>query len=322
MADPQDFITTVINDAITLANEQETRASDAADDLIAISAGFYLTPPSSSTGFLISAIEPDIPSVDNSIITYEAQLAKLVALLSSQLAGFFSTYYPLASDAFDEATSWLVNTITNGGTGINAAIEDAVWQRARERVIADGRRVQDQIAVGFSSKGYSLVPGAMLERTAQSLYEQAGNTGVASTNIAAKQLEIEIETVKFAVGEALKSRFMAMNAAADYIRAIAVSPGTALQVAALNTDNRAKMMSAAGDFYRARLGRDELVLKGKMAELDSTVAVYKHRRDNATQNDQVKVQALGAAADVFARIASAALSSLNSVVSSATNAFS
>jgi len=80
-------------------------------------------------------------------------------------------------------------------------------------------------------------------------------------------------------------------------------------------------MAAAASFYGVRLDRDKIVLTSKLAEMESRDTIYRHRRDNATQNDQVKVQALAAAADVFARTASAALSSLNSIVSSATNAF-
>ena len=63
-------------------------------------------------------------------------------------------------------------------------------------------------------------------------------------------------------------------------------------------------------------------LSSKLAEMNSVDDIYKHRRDNATRNDQVDVQALAAAADVFAKTAQAALMSLNSVVSATTNAFS
>jgi hypothetical protein len=162
----------------------------------------------------------------------------------------------------------------------------------------------------------------MLKKIERVDFTNSINNGVASTSIAAKQLEIEIETVRFAIGKAIDSRTMAMNAAADYIRAIAISPDSAAKVAALNTDVQAKMMSAAGDFYRVRLSRDELILKSKLAELDNSIDIYKHRRTNATDNDRVKVQALTAAADVLGGAAKAALSSLNSVASTAVNAFS
>lgn len=320
--DPQDFITEIINNAITTANDQTDSASSAADTLIAQRAGIWLTPPTSQTGFSVTAVEPDIPTIADTTFVYEAELEKLIALLSNQLAGFFQTYYPLASDAFDEATSWLINTITNGGTGINADIEAQIWQRDRERIITDGRRASNQIQTGYAAKGWNLVPGAMLKKIDASLYNQAANSGVSSTTIAVEQFKTEIETIKFAITQAINSRMQAMQAAADYIRAIATTPDAAARVASLNTDVKAKMMSAASAWYEARLDRDKIILSSKLAEMNSRDDVFKLLKTNSTQSSEVDVRALASAADVFARTASAALSSLNSIVSTATNAFS
>ena len=68
----------------------------------------------------LTAVEPDVPSVENSLLTYDAQLSTLIGLLSGQFAGYFTTYYPLTSDAFAAPQSWLIHTITNAGTGIPA----------------------------------------------------------------------------------------------------------------------------------------------------------------------------------------------------------
>lgn len=321
MADAVETINTIIANAIETANNSTTAAQTAAEDLIGTNAGFYLTPPSTLSGFTVEAVEPEIPTAADSTYNYEAERDALIALLSAQLANFFTTYYPLASDAFDEATNWLVNTITNGGTGIPAALEDQIVQRARDRIIRDGQRVASGISAGYAARGFSLVQGPMVYDLNQASFEQTGKLGEASTAMAMKQAEIAIETIKFAIGKAIDSRIAAMNAAVDYIRALSVAPDAASRIAALNTDIRAKMMSAAADWYRARQSRDQMILQSKLAELTAGIDVYKHRRENATQNSQVDVQALAAAADVFAKTAQAALASLNSVVSSSVNAF-
>ena len=304
MATTAEIVNQIITNALATATNATTSAQDAADDLINSNAGFYLTPPATATGFTVEAIEPEIPTVDDSKYNYEAERDALIALLSGQLANFFAIYYPLASDAFDEATNWLVNTITNGGTGIPAALEDQIIQRERDRIIRDGQRVSSGIAAGYAARGFSLVQGPMIYDLNQAAFEQAGRIGIATTTVAVKQIEIAIETIKL-----------------DYIRSLAVAPDAAARIAALNTDIKAKMMSAAADWYRARQNRDQMVLQSKLAELGAGVDVYKHRRDNATQNSQVDVQALAAAADVFAKTAQAALMSLNSIVSQSVSAF-
>ena len=321
MSEASEIINQIIANAILTANNSTEAAQTAADDLIGSNAGVYITPPTTLTGFTVDAIEPDIPEANDSTYDYQAERDALIALLSSKLADFFTTYYPLASDAFDEATTWLVNTITNGGTGIPAALEDQIVQRMRDRIIRDGQRVASGISAGYAARGFSLVQGPMVYDLNQATFEQAGKIGEASTAMATKQAEIAIDTIKFAIGKAIESRIAAMNAAVDYIRALSVAPDAASRIAALNTDIKAKMMSAAADWYRARLSRDEMVLRSDLAELTAGVDVYKHRRDNATQNSQVDVQALAAAADVFAKTAQAALASLNSVVSTTASTF-
>lgn len=316
-----EFIDTIITNALTTASDYTDAADDAATDLINAKAGFYVPPPDSETDFEPAAVEPAIPEVEDTKWNYQAELDKLIALLSDQLADFFATYYPLENDAFDEATAWLVNTITNGGTGINASIEDQVWQRDRDRRTAEAARAKAQIVTGYAAKGYFMPAGSLLKKIEEIDSAALAANGVASTSIAAKQLEIEIETIKFAITEAMKSRAMAMQAAADYIRVIATAPASAVRFAELNTDAKAKMMSAAANWYEARLSRDKLVLSSKLAEMGSRDDIYKHRRDSATRNSQVDVQALAAAADVYAKTAMAALASLNSIVSTGVSAF-
>ena len=321
MSTASDFINTIIANALTTATANTEAASDAADDLIASNAGFWLAPPDSLSGFTPAAVEPEIPDVADTRIDYRAELDELIALLSGQLADFFNTYYPLDSDAFDEATAWLIDTITNGGTGINTDVAAQGWQRNRDRLATEGRTKKAQIVTGYGAKGYVMPAGSMLKKIEEVDFANLAANGASSTSLAAKEFEIEIDTMKFAVGEALKSRFSAMQAAADYIRAVAIMPAAAKSYAELNTDAKARMMSAAANWYEARQSRDRMILSSKLAELGSRDGIYTHRRDNATKNSQVDVQALAAAADVFARTASAALSSLNSIVSTGVSAF-
>lgn len=577
MSDPIEIIQQIIEQAIQTANDQTDAASDAAHDLIRAAGGTYFDPPGYLNNFQVEAVEPGIPqNSGDTTRTFEAQLANVQAMLTAQLADFFTKYYPLSADAFDEAQSWIVNKITTGGTRLNAdfvvpphtdfatddttdtaldvdvsgvtvgsitvpvataisripstlvdglgevdtsidgafldnintdtdviysvdidemtssgvgldpGIAEQEWQRARERVIADGRRTEQQVAAGYAAKGYSMVPGSMLRKMEESRVAQLQATGAASTDIAAKhiafaieiaklekdivdrrisaqletakldadikqkeiafdidvarigvqadiawkqvgydvtlatkkaeleieaarlelerekvnadieaktisfnidiaakqvefdierakirtgtarieldrkskQLDLEVgiaeknaqfriekeklqnertrldaeraklkveiyrveaEMIRFAIENAIQSRLEAMKAAGDYIRTMTVAPDTAVKVAALEVDVQAKMMSAASDFYRARLGRDELVLKSKLAETELGVEVYKAKRNTSTDAYRVDNTALAAAADVYARTASAALSSLNSIVSTASN---
>ena len=322
MATAQENIDTIITKALEIAEDYTEATGIAAEKLVREHIGYWWELPNTAQNFAVTAEEPEIPDVEDSTDEYRQELQYIIDLLADQLAQFFADYYPLASDAFDEAQTWLVDAITNGGTGIPAAIENQIWQRARERVLTDGLAAEDTIATGFAAKNYSLPAGAMTKQILQIRLKAQGALGEQSTSIAVKQAELEIENIRFAIEQAIASRTMAMNAAADYIRAVASSPATAAQIIDKTNDAQAKMMSAASQWYRVRLDRDELILKSVMGQIATDTDFWNVKRSQSLGIDKVKVDALAAAADAYAKAASAALTTLNTVASTATNAFS
>jgi hypothetical protein len=304
----------IIDNALSTAQTQTSLADAAANGAITASQGHAVALPREVT-YALQAIEPAVPDVENSTATYEAQRDYLIALLTSKLADFFATYYPLASDAYDEATNWLVNTITIGGTGISPAVENAIWQRDRDRVIADGQRAEAQTYDEFTKRGFSLPPGALAARLQEIRFEQLAKTQAQSRDVAIKQAEIEIDNLRFAVEQALKARLAALDAAANYLRAIMTGPDIASRIASLNSDAKARMLSATADLYRARLSRDELAMRIPIVNQENASKYANINTDGFYKGVDARVQAAVGAAQVYGQAASAALSALNSVAS-------
>lgn len=317
----QDFTAQIITQALATANEFVAQADDAADRVFDLSEGRDISSGYLSFPPVITAVEPVVPAVDDSLLTYDAQLNNLVGLLSNQLAGYFATYYPLAADAFDPATNWLINTITNSGTGIPEAIESQLWQRERDRFIREGARVENNLVSGYSAKGYSLAQPCMIHDLNQARYEQSGKIGISSTTIATKQAEIKIDTIKFAITQAMDSRFKAMNAASDYIRGMMMAPDSAARLASINTDAKAKMIGATSDLYRARLSRDQLVIGAQTDQMQASVQHESTWLRSIQDKINGNVQAAVAAAQTYSAVGASAISSLNSVVSQNVSAF-
>lgn len=316
----EDAVNLIINNALGTANSAVNSAGAAAQAAITASDG-YAGVGGAPAVYSISATEPDVGVVADATLTYDSQRDRLIAILSDKLAEFFATYYPLAADAFDEATNWLVNTITVGGTGIAPAVEDQIWQRGRDRIIADGARVESQTLTEFASRGLSLPSGAMAGRLQEVRFEQLLKTQELSRDVAIKQAEIEIENLKFAVDLAVKSRMQAMGVAADYIRALMSGADTAARVALLNADAKARMISATADLYRARLARDEIAMRVPLANAANGVQLNGIGVDGFYKGIGARVQAAAAAAESYGRVAAAALASLNSVAAVSSASF-
>lgn len=314
------FVSTIINNAISTANSATSSASSAAREASTASQGYALVNPP-PVEFDITAVEPAIPDVGDPTLTYESQRDQIIALLSDKLSNFFVEYYPLQDDAYDAATAWLLNEITIGGTGLSPSVEAQLWQRARDRVVADGLRAENQTRNEFASRGFSLPPGAMAARLQRERFDQTGKLQEHSRDVAIKQAEMMIENLRFAVDLAIKARLQAIQAAADYIRALMAGPELAARVATLYADAKARMMGATADLYRARLSRDEIAMKVPLVNSDINVRSQMSNLEGFYRGVDARVAAAGHAADVYGRTAQAALASLSSVASSSNSSF-
>lgn len=322
MATDAEFIDQVITNAMATANDFTDLAAASAQQIIKETEGvtataynYYQQDP------IITASEPDVPDVENASLTYEAQLDKLVNLMSSKLSGFFADFYPLDSDAFDDATAWLVNSITNGGTGIKPEIEAQIWQRAKDRILNEATRTEKQITSGYAARGFVLPAGAMLNQVQQARFAASGQISEASREVAVKQAEMEVENIRFAVGKAIDSRAQAMSAASDYIRALMSAPDAAARMALLDSDAKARMISATSDLYRARLSRDQLVINAQSDRMRVGEHFETWMHDHLQNKIDSKVKAAAAAADVYGSTAQAALASINAIAGSSTSSF-
>lgn len=317
--DATENINNIIENALVIANQSSLAAYDAAVEIVDLANAHHFRRSRIPVVPEITAIEPDIPVALDTEVTYQAYRDELIGKLSDELANYFTTYYPLTNDGFDEATAKIVDIITNGGNGIPEDVEEQLWQRARDRIIRSGSSIEKQIISGYSARGIQLPAGPMIYDLRETRYNQGSVLGKASTDIADSQARLEIDMLKFAIDKAINSRFAAMSAASDYIRGISIAPGIGLDVAKINTDQRAQMMAATASLYRARLSRDEIVLKGNIANTQTDISSDGLFLDDQYKYIHERVNGAATAADVFKGIAQAALSSLNTMAQTATN---
>lgn len=66
----------------------------------------------------------------------------------------------------------LIDFIENGGTGLGADVEDALWERGRARQEILNERVYDEANEFFASRGYTIPSGALGGRLTEAIAEQ------------------------------------------------------------------------------------------------------------------------------------------------------
>lgn len=100
-----------------------------------------------------------------------------------------------ASTLLDALKSKLTDRL-NGGTGLPAAVEQAIWDRARSREAATAQANIDEIARNGEALGFRLPPGVVAAQTRQAQQDYYDKLSSFSRDVAIKQAELEQSNLK------------------------------------------------------------------------------------------------------------------------------
>jgi len=109
-----------------------------------------------------------------------------------------------------------IETFLTGGTGIRAAIEDAIYTRAAEREDRITMQAVQEILDEFAGRGFTAPPGMMNKRVDSIRADRNLKKQGHSRDLAIRAMDIEIENLRFAVqqGIAAEELFVRLHLAA------------------------------------------------------------------------------------------------------------
>lgn len=113
----------------------------------------------------------------------------------------------------NKAQRKIYEMLTTGGSGINPLVEDQIWQRDRQRILNDAMRAEEENMAVWAARRYPMPPGAAMYQSLQIRRDAADKIAESSRTLSIKQMEIEIENVKFAIEASIKLYAAAMSAA-------------------------------------------------------------------------------------------------------------
>ena len=266
-----------------------------------------------------------IPRIVDPFANFSAELAtqygqifnSLGPWLQQQVNGWLSAYFPtMNANLGPTIDTWIINQITNGGTGVPAAVENAIWERARARDIQEAGRMVDEVVMQFANRGFSLPPGALASRALKIQQDALDKASTLSRDVAIKSLDVEIENIRFAVAEGGKVRIGLVGAVVEFLRVIMLIPQTSVQYVSALAQAKQHIFEAAAAYYNALINNERLSIEAQVANQSAGVKVaeinvlaYGHRVD-------AQVNAAIAAAKVMGAEASAALTGINTLSAS------
>lgn len=261
---------------------------------------------------------PKIPRVNipreaetASVHKFDEFAEKTVSKLATLFRDYLSRYFPNNCDSLRHAQQKLCEMLTRGGTSINPVVEDQIWQRDRTRVLNEVNRAGREVLATFAARGFPVPPGAALHQMNMIQQDAQNKIAQASRDVAIKQVEIEIENVRFAVDKAIGLYQTAIAAAIDYIKALAIGPQLAAQVVPSVTDSQSRLIGAASDYYRAQLQASELLQRHKVADAEIDARGNEKAADLQMQRISNRLQAMMEYSKSVATQAAAALNAMH-----------
>lgn len=170
-----------------------------------------------------------------------------------------------------------------GGTGLNAEVEDAIYSRAREKLDVEAKRVQDAAFADTAARGFTIPNGALYSALARARQDASNNNAKSATDIAVAQAEMEQKNLQFAVSTSAALRKSMIDSTMAYLQAAVSLNGQALQYAKNMLDADIEIYNTEVKVFTMRL--DQYKAEASVYELKSRIAM------NAVEIYKAEIQA-------------------------------
>lgn len=228
---------------------------------------------------------PDVPTYLSlssvafaGIDTHEEWLANLETIPTLTLAAptpfSYSPGANYASELLDALKAKLLSRMS-GGTGLSPAVEQAIWDRARDRETRIAQSNEDDINRQAEALGFNLPSGVLAAQLLEARQNYYDKLSELSRDIAVKQAELEQENLKQTIASAMQLEGQLI----DYSYKL---EALSFEASKAYADNAIQSYNAAVDQFRALLTgyqtyaqAYDTIIKAQLAKVD----VYKAQLD-------------------------------------------
>jgi hypothetical protein len=268
---------------------------------------------------------PAIPTTDFSTDVREAfdyAFGQFNDDIQPQIINYLDAFFPDIAEAIKtDSDDWIINTIANGRF-VPIDVENALWNRARDKEIQESLRQERSIIEATAARGFNAPNGVLTYTIAANQQETSKRLTAINREIAIKAFDVMNENTKFAIQQAVGLRTAFVGALGDFIKTAMAQPNQANDYAKLILTAKSGLYDSAVNLYRAKISEEQMrtsvALENRGLELKSSQLLVDSVADvNKTQIAKANVQANTAiqAAESLSKIAAAAYATRNSMIS-------
>lgn len=162
----------------------------------------------------------------------------------------------------------LEERITNGGTGLNQDVENAIWDRGRER---EARAQAEALAQldRMEALGYALPPGIYTDARIKIITETDAAQRGHSREVMVKSAELELDNVKHALTTATQLEGQLIDYTNDTEQRLFESTRYATEAGVSIYNAKVQAYAAMVDVYRAKVQAYEARVRAETAKVDA-----------------------------------------------------
>jgi hypothetical protein len=230
-----------------------------------------------------------------------AQATAMISDLVSDFGTFISTYFPDNSATYAAAEGYLLDAISNTTSGIvPAAIQAAILTNARDRILAEQERAEEDLYEGLSARRFRFPPGAAAGQAMKLAQSALDQIAASSRAIAIKDFELSHQTALESVRMAVTARASALQATTQYIAGI-VADGYKMGHSIAGTAHQSEVakIAAAYQAFAGRTNAAELALKAVQADASLQFEESKENQQRDMDNIEANVRAFMAQAQII-----------------------
>lgn len=206
-----------------------------------------------------------------------------------------------ASSLLTAIQSTLESRITEGGTGLPPAVEEALWNRGRER---EYRQIADALSEleRMESLGYAFPPGMYMDARYKIQTEMGYASNMISREIMVKQAELELDNVKTSLQLAVQMESNLLTYTNQVEQRIFEASRYATEAGVSIYNAKVQAYGVYLDAYKTKISIYEAQIRGELAKVE----VYKTQ----VAAEQAKAQINTALVEQFRVKTEAALSAI------------
>jgi len=218
----------------------------------------------------------------------------MVSTLSSHMDAWLTRHNPEYFTQLQRIEDQLEAYLA-GGTGLSNDVEDAIYERAKDKEIAEARRNSRAAYANAAARGFTIPDGAAFSQDAKARQAASDNLARSANEIAIKQAEMEQANLQFAVTASTGLRNSALSAMLSYHGNLISINGQALDYAKSLVSAMVQVYNLTIQAYQAKLDAyraEAQIYDTRVKAAMSYIELYKAEIDALqalTQVDRAKV---------------------------------